>query len=150
MIFVSIDDNEVHNLRNIMSEVFGEENFAAQITVQTNPKGRVLQTHFAQSHDYVITYAKNAELADYSIKKSEQEILDDYPESDESGMYRLLELRNTHRQFGKHNRPNLYFSLFVDPSNGTVSLKTKEGYIEILPNWDDGYEGCWTWSKDKV
>ena len=48
VIFVSIDDNEVHRLRELMDEVFGEENFAAQVTVQSNPKGRVLSEGFAQ------------------------------------------------------------------------------------------------------
>jgi len=77
-------------------------------------------------------------------------VRDDYPEEDDRGRYRLLELRNTHRQFGKHNRPNLYYPLYADPNTGEVLLEPETGYIEILPHWDDDYEGCWTWSREKV
>src|SRR6266699_425721 len=57
VIFVSIDDNEVHNLRLVMNEVFGEENFLAQVTILSNPKGRVLGEHFARSHDDLVVYS---------------------------------------------------------------------------------------------
>src|SRR6202790_5325741 len=45
VIFISIDDNEVDNLRKLCAEIFGEEQFIAQCVVQTNPKGRVLDRH---------------------------------------------------------------------------------------------------------
>jgi len=150
VIFVSIDDNEFPRLRLLLDEVFGEENFAAQITVQTNPKGRVLQSHFAQSHDYLLVYAKNSEYADFSLKKTDEEVATDYPDSDGAGRYRLLELRNTHRQFGRHNRPNLYYPLFVETTTSTVSLDPGMSTVEVRPIWDDGFEGCWTWSREKV
>jgi len=54
VIFVYIYDHEVNNLRLLMDEIFGEENFVAQLTIQTNPKGRVLDPHFARTHDFVL------------------------------------------------------------------------------------------------
>lgn len=56
VIFVSIDDNEVHNLRIIMDEIFGEENFISNIAVQSNPRGRQSDTFVATVHDYVLIY----------------------------------------------------------------------------------------------
>ncbi len=58
VIFVSIDDHEVHNLRLLMNEIFGEENFIGQISILVNPKGRVLGQHFAKTHDYLLVYSK--------------------------------------------------------------------------------------------
>src|SRR5262249_37488553 len=122
VIFVSIDDNEVHNLRMLMNEVFGEENLISQITVVTNPKGRVMDEHFARSHDYLLVYSRSSLESPLSLEKSEEEIGDQYTEEDADGRYRLLELRNTHRQFGRFNRRNLYFAIFVDTRTGAVSL----------------------------
>lgn len=150
VIFVSIDDHEVHNLRLIMNEVFGEENFVAQVTIQTNPKGRVLGEHFALTHDYLLVYTRTALDDELGIAKTEQEIHSQYRDGeDERGPYRLLELRNTHRQFGRFNRPNLFYPLFVNPGDGSVSLEPRDGQ-EVLPLWDDGFEGCWSWGTAKV
>lgn len=59
VILVAIDDNEVHNLRLLLNEVFGEENFIAQIILETatdNNPGQV-----AREHEYLLVYAKNKE-----------------------------------------------------------------------------------------
>lgn len=153
-IFVSIDENEVHNLRMLLNEVFGEENFIAQITVLVNPKGRVLDEHFARSHEYLLVYAKLSDEADFSIEKSDAEVEKQYPHKDADDVrYRLLELRNTHHQFGRHNRPNMYYPIYVDPKGKaeldtvTVQLEEKKGLIPVYPDWDDGFEGCWTWYR---
>ena len=63
VIFVSIDDNEVHNLRAAMNEVFGEENFigtATRVAKKTSNKG----THFAPSKDYVVVYGRDIAAVD--------------------------------------------------------------------------------------
>lgn len=150
VIFVSIDDNEVHHLRMLMNEVFGEENFVAQITVLTNPKGRGLGEHFARNHDYLVVYTRSRLASELTLPKTEAEVREQYPESDEEGRFRSLELRNTHRQFGRFNRPNLYYPLYGRPKDGSVSLAPGKGLVEVWPNWDDGFEGCWAWGKKKV
>lgn len=151
VIFVSIDDHEVHNLRLLMDEIFGEENFVAQVTVQTNPKGRVLDPHFARTHDFVLIYTRAPLEAELGIPKSKEEIETDFDESDERGVFRSLELRNTHRQFGKHNRPKLWYPIYANPTDGSVALdSTPKHTVEIWPLWDDGFEGCWTWGQTKV
>jgi adenine-specific DNA-methyltransferase len=151
VIFVSIDDHEAHNLRLLMDEVFGEENFIAQVTVQTNPKGRVLDPHFARTHDFVIIYSKGPLEEELGVEKSAEQIEEEFNESDELGAFRSLELRNTHRQFGRHNRRKLWYALYVAPLDGTVSLeKTDQHSEEVWPRWEDGFEGCWTWGEPKV
>ena len=59
VIFVSIDDIEVHNLRMLMNENFGEDNFIGQIIVQSNPRGSQSIRHIAIVHEYVLIYTRN-------------------------------------------------------------------------------------------
>ena len=149
-IFISIDDREVDNLRKLCNEVFGESNFVAILSVLCNPKGRSQDKYFATNHEYVIAFSKRPLPKGYfSIAKDEEQIEAEYPEEDDGGKFRLLELRNTHREFGKHNRRNLFYPLHVD-ANGEVSLSPSDDTTPVLPIWDDGYEGCWTWQKSKA
>jgi adenine-specific DNA-methyltransferase len=153
VIFISIDDNEIDNLKKVCNDpsLFGESNFVGQITLLSNPKGRSQDKYLATCHEYLVIYSKGIlEKGNLSVPKSEKEIDKDYPLKDEGGVYRELELRNTHREFGKHNRPNLYYSFYIDPKSGSVSLEKTPGQIEVYPDWDDGFEGCWTWGKEKA
>ena len=152
IIFISIDDNEVHRLRMLMDEIFGLENSISQIVVQTNPRGRSLQRHVAQTHEYVLMYAKDIETAEvYKIPKTEKS-LSEYNKQDKGGSYRLLRLRNTGVQFfNRETRPNLFFPIYVNPKTGDTSLTSNIDFpIEVLPTTDDGVEGCWTWGEDKI
>ncbi|RNB53514.1 site-specific DNA-methyltransferase [Brevibacillus gelatini] len=150
VIFISIDDNEVDNLRKICDSIFSG-NFVAQITNLCNPKGRSQDKYFATNHEYILVYSKSTLPNGYfSIEKEKDQIETEYPEIDENGRYRLLELRNTHREFGKHNRKNLFYPIYVNPDNKQISLEFVNGYIKVEPIWDDGYEGCWTWEKAKA
>jgi len=149
VIFASIDDFEVYNLRMLFNEVFGEENFVAEIIIHSNPKGRVLDRHFSKSHEYVIVFAKDVLQTDLSLEKSEEDIEVQYTEEDNGGKFRQLELRNTHREFGKHNREKLYFPFFVHPEKLTVSLDPFPKAVKVYPDWEDGFEGCWTWGEPR-
>ena len=59
VIFISIDDNEVHNLRKICDEVFGEENFVANFIRKTKSVTNVEKTGVNIQHEYLLCYAKN-------------------------------------------------------------------------------------------
>ena len=59
IIFVSIDDYEIHNLRMLMNEVFGEENMFQQVVWQRHAGGGNNAKHFAVDHEYILVYAKN-------------------------------------------------------------------------------------------
>ena len=59
IIFVSIDDYEVHNLRMLMNEIFGEENMFQQVVWQRHAGGGNNAKHFAVDHEYILVYAKN-------------------------------------------------------------------------------------------
>ena len=150
VIFISIDEHEVAELRKVCDELFGEECFVAALTVLCNPKGRSQDKYFATNHEYVICYSKQVLPKGYfSVAKETSQILNEYREEDERGKYRLLELRNTHREFGRFNRSNLYYPFFVDKT-GCVHLEDSDDRFQVLPIWNDGFEGCWTWGKSKA
>ena len=75
VIFVCIDDNEVHNLRLLMNEVFGEENFIDCIIWKKRYGGGAKEKFLVSLHEYVLVYAKNlAELPEIFIPLSQKSI----------------------------------------------------------------------------
>ena len=72
-IFISIDDNEQENLKKICDEVFGEDNFLAQIIWERAYAPINLKKHFSRSHDFILCYAKHESLAiNNGIKRTEE------------------------------------------------------------------------------
>jgi adenine-specific DNA-methyltransferase len=61
-IFVSCDDNEFQNLRALMNEVFGDENFVATVIWQKVYAPKNSARHFSEDHDYIVVYARHADL----------------------------------------------------------------------------------------
>lgn len=152
VIFISIDDHEVANLRLVMDEVYGEENFIAQIVVQLNPRGRHLSRFVAKTHEYLLVYARNAQQQSlYAIEKDER-MLREYNKTDaDDRRYREIELRNRNPAFNSRTRPTLYFPIYVDPATGGVAVEQDEMHsVGVLPKNSEGGESAWTWSKQKV
>lgn len=151
VIFISIDDNEVTNLRKLCDEVFGEENFVAQVVVQTNPRGRTFDRFIAKTHEYLLVYTKNIDIEGlHEIPKSEKAIAE-YTKVDEHGKYRLLELRNRNPIFNRNNRPLMFYPIYADPNKLDVSLtKTERHVVEIYPRNSQGEDGCWTWGLERA
>ena len=67
VIFISIDDNEVHNLRKIGDEVFGEENFVGEL-IHQRAKGGGQAKYIVKGHDYILVYAYNISCI-YLVRK---------------------------------------------------------------------------------
>ena len=90
VIFVSIDDNEVHNLRLMMNEIFGEENFVAQIIWERAYAPVNLKHHFSESHDYIVCFARNIDqLGRLSLKRNEEaDARYKNPDNDPRGPYK--------------------------------------------------------------
>ena len=152
VLFISIDDNEAYNLIRLGCEVFGDENFIAQLAVLVNPRGRHLDRYVAKTHESILVFARDG-MNTAAIQGLEKEgrMIDEYNRSDEKGAYRLLGLRNRNQAFNPTTRPNLYYPLFVDPNSGTVSTAKSDRYsIEVWPDAPNGVKTCWTWGKDKA
>lgn len=74
VIFVSIDDNEVHNLRLLMNEIFGEENFVAEIIWQRTFAAKNDAKYLSTEHEYILLFAKQiTEIEIFSLDRTEKQ-----------------------------------------------------------------------------
>ncbi|MBC8179970.1 site-specific DNA-methyltransferase, partial [candidate division KSB1 bacterium] len=148
VIFISIDDNEVDNLRLMMNEVFGEENFVAQaprVAKRTSNKG----THFRPTKDYIVAYAKYLSLLpEFGVKKNISE--SDYSLADENGR-KYKQSGASLYQPSLDSRPNQRYyieapdgSLIIPPGNVFPDQKKDGAKIVPLNNTDK----VWRWSVD--
>ncbi|QYQ96866.1 site-specific DNA-methyltransferase [Riemerella anatipestifer] len=150
VIFISIDDNEVHNLRKICDDIFGDIQFESQIIPIVNPGGRDYK-QVAITNEYVLLYSKSDELV---LNEMPKEV--DFKFYDSKGGYILRELRNRNPKFHSGNRPNLFYPFFIDPNNKqdgycTVSLeKDSKHTVEAKPYNSKGKESVWRWGKEKA
>lgn len=147
VIFISIDDNEVANLRKLCDEIFGEDNFVGILPTIMNLKGNNDQFGFAGTHEHTIVYTKNYFMSTlYEFYVSEKE-LEDW-EEDSYGLYKKgANLKATGINAPRYKRPNLFFPLYIDDNNN-VQLKFNKSFYEIYPI-TDGEEMSWRWSKEK-
>lgn len=153
VLFISIDNNEQHNLIKICNEIYGEKNYIGTVAVQLNPRGRNLDKFIATTHESLIIIAKNSDnLNTLNGLPKEGRMVDEYNLNDpQKGKYRLLGLRNRNQAFNPITRPNLYFPLFVDPLTKKVSSIQNEIFTDIVyPDTPEGVKTCWTWGKDKI
>lgn len=153
VIFISIDDNEIHHLRLILNEIFGEENFIGQIVVQSNPRGSQSIKHLANVHEYIIVFAKNIDELDMLGIELSDAMKDEYKYTYKDGRkYRLQGLRQRGSSWRREDRPSLFFSIWVNPDTGATSLKeTKDFSIPVYPiKPTTGEDGRWRWSTSKV
>ena len=94
VIFASIDDNEQENLKKLCNEVFGEDNFIAQVVWERAYSPVNLKKHFSESHDYILCYAKNIAMAVCNGLPRSSEANDRYsnPDSDPRGDWKASDL----------------------------------------------------------
>ncbi len=81
VIFISIDGNEIHNLRKICEEIFGAENFVAEIIWKkrsTPPNDKII----AAQHEYILTITKNSEKAALNLRQRNEEQVARYKNPD--------------------------------------------------------------------
>ena len=154
VIFISIDDNELINLRKVCDEIFGEENFYTQIIVQSNKRGQTYK-QISKTHEYMLVYTKHSETEFNELEKGDDN--NDLNLLDKIGRFNIREVRNRNPKFGRHNRPNLFYPIYVNPNvvdeNGfcPISLeKTDDFCVEVIPLNSQGQESCWRWGQKKV
>ena len=149
LICISIDGNEIDNLRKICSEVFGEDNYVTEIVVQNNPRGRQSDSFVATTHEYLLCFAKNASTCIVNGIPLTDEQRQEYQYSDDKGAYRLLGLRQRGVASLREDRPEMFFPIYVNPDTLEVSLESKNGWEIVIPKKSDGRDGRWMWGKEK-
>jgi adenine-specific DNA-methyltransferase len=136
-IFVSIDDHEVHNLRALMNEIFGEENFLGMITRSTGtPTGGGFEG-FVNLVDYMLVYGRNSaavSLAGTAFTPEDEAI---YNQSDDGGRYLTRSLRRTGGADRHEDRPSMFYG-----------IPGPDG-VEVFPIGPGGYESRWRCGPDR-
>ena len=136
VIFVQCDDNEQAYLKILMDEIFGRENFVANM-VWKGRGGRQDSKFIAQIHETIAVFGKNVNY----LKINKNTIKDDstysFYDKNKKQNYKLQLIRKWGSNSRRTDRPNLYYGI-------KYSGKT------IFPIHSDGSDGCWRWSKKKL
>lgn len=135
VIFISIDDNEVENLQKVCSEIFGENNFIANLIWKSKSGGANDSRYFAVDHEYVLVYAKSADNLEIYIDK-EATVTTSYNRKDENGEYALDRLDKQSIRYS----PALDYEI-IGPDGKIYRPQHKD---PLHPN------ATWRWSKDNV
>ena len=154
VVFISIDSREASNLRSLMDDVFGSENFIGLLPTVMNLKGNNDAFAFADTHEFTIVYAKSREQCTVNELPIPEESQEDW-EEDERGLYKRADtLRRTGQDASRERRPNGWFPVFITPDNtvyATEDDKPRSANDEALwPINEAGDELSWTWSKKKI
>lgn len=152
VIFVSIDDHEVHNLTLMMNEIFGEENFIGQFVVNSSPSA-IDYGHLAKMHDYVLFYAKSI---DATVTDQLPEEDKEFKYQDKTGQFNIYPLYNGNVAFNPKTRPNLFYPFYLNPSRRiekhfyAIDLEPHKGWVKVLPvvSRKDAIQRVWRWGKD--
>lgn len=153
VIFISIDDNEVTNLRAVCSEIFGEINFIAQLPTIMNLKGNNDQYGFSGTHEYTLVFAKNIANEDSigELPLTEEDI-GDYNLQDEKGYYKQgATLMRTGEAGAREKRPKGYYPIYVSKDLSKISIERMNADdYEVYPKTADGKEMSWRRSKETL
>ena len=144
VIFISIDDHEVENLKKICNEIYGESNFVAIINWKGRG-GRQDSKYYAAVHEYILCYAKNIGnfVAGEDIKQG-----DVYPKFDKekNRFYKTQLLRKWGSNSLRTDRPNLYYPI-KGPDGSDVYPMIYGGSKGAL---ESSIQGCWRWSASTL
>uniref|UniRef100_UPI003FF0628B site-specific DNA-methyltransferase n=1 Tax=Candidatus Limisoma sp. TaxID=3076476 RepID=UPI003FF0628B len=137
VIFISIDDNEVENLKKICNEVFGESNFLTCITRSTGtPTGGGFDG-LVNELDYILVYSKKSQFATINGLPMSEDDSAIYDQTDNKGRYLTRSLRRTGGEDRREDRPTIYYG-----------LKAPDGTI-VFPKGPTGYDSRWICGEPK-
>jgi adenine-specific DNA-methyltransferase len=123
VIFVSIDDREVHHLRLLMNEVFGEENFVSSIIWRKKVvRGRGAR-HVLPQTEYILVYAKKIGALPPFSEPLTDAMRAEYAQSDELGPYKLIPLAKSGTSHSP--RPNLVYPITA-PDGSAIPCPTHQ------------------------
>lgn len=137
VVFVTIGEDEIHRLHQIMDEVFGIDNFVDTVIWQKNYAPKNTAKHFSSDHDYVLVYAKNKEIWRPGLLERTADQDADYknPDNDPRGLWKA----------GNPSARNYY-------SKGSYAIKCPGGRIIAGPPqgqyWRMSEETLWKWDAE--
>lgn len=139
-LWITIDDGEAHYLKVMCDEVFGRNNFIANVIWEKSDSPRMDAEFFSVRHDSLLVYSKDKGSLKLNKTPSDEKLPDHYNKVDIDGRaYYLKPLRAMGGQGDSRlARPTLYYPLTAP--DGTL----------VYPRKQDGSDGAWRWSKEKT
>ena len=136
VIFISIDENEISNLKKICNEVFGEENYIGSFIWRKKDGGGQAKEHFVIEHEFIVVYQKSQQFIWFD--KEEARDISQYNKKDERGNFKITKLAKWGNTARREDRPSMYFSLLAP--DGT----------DAFPIAPDGNDGRWRVGKERM
>lgn len=129
VIFISIDDNEVENLKKICNEIFGESNFVADIVWKHTQQSKNDELHFSRQYNHTLSYSKSKALLPefYFVRTDEDNVNYKNPDNDPKGLWRNGDVRSP------NYRKTLCFDIIAP--NGNIIKAPSNG---------------WRWSENNI
>lgn len=122
VICISIDDNEIDNMRKICDEVFGEQNLVNIFIWNCSTAGGIRPKFASKTHEYICVYAKKIDLLPMLFAPLSEEAKKMYTQKDEKGLYRDKDF------IFKNKSTNVNQKYLIECPDGE-KVKPKEGYI---------------------
>ncbi|MFH1128003.1 MAG: site-specific DNA-methyltransferase [Candidatus Omnitrophota bacterium] len=136
VIFISIDDNEVGQLKLLCNEIFGQQNFVGQLIWRKKEGGGQTDMYFVTEHEYILVYQRTNKFTWLDKEKSED--ISSYNKRDKYGNFRLVKLEKWGSGARREDRPTMYFPI-IGPDNK-----------KVYPIAPDGNEGRWRVGKSTM
>jgi adenine-specific DNA-methyltransferase len=135
VIFISIDDNEGHAMRDLCNEIFGQDNYVATFVWRKVDSPNDNKVSITPDHEYVLCFCRDKAEVSFS-RLVAPSILAAYPHRGEDGrLYRDRLLKKNGRNSLRRDRPTMYFE--VEGPDG----------VDVFPTHDNGEEACWAMGK---
>ncbi|MFR9716944.1 site-specific DNA-methyltransferase [Corynebacterium striatum] len=135
VIFISIGDQELDNLKKLCGEIFGEHNFLANIVwANREGGGGSDSTTFKSKHEYLLAYARSRDNSEIYGDETKEDKSYAYEDEfvEERGRYKLIKLNSFSIQYSKS------MDYEIENEDGSISVPS-----------ENGRRGIWRWSRDK-
>ena len=178
VIIISIDDNEITNLKLLCDEIFFENNFIALIPTVMNLKGNQDEFGFAGTHEYTLIYSKNNIKSHINEFPIDDEELEKWSEDDISYFKKGAPLRATGEESKREDREKMFYPILVDKKTYLITTSITQAEYEaiydskrkkfndnhlnflmkkyktkfhiVLPITDDNEYGRWRWGWSEI
>ena len=137
-IWVTLDDREAHYFKVMMDEVFGRNNFVANVVWEKADSPRMDAKLFSSRHDHLLVYAFNSN--NFTVNRlTSDETPEHYNKMDENGrIYYIKPLRAMGADGHREKRPSMYFSVTAPDGQ------------EVFPKNPDGSDSRWRWGIERI
>ncbi len=162
IIIVTIDDYEFHNVRHIMNEIYGEEQYIGNIVIKNNPSGRSTVSGLSVCHEYALLYGKESNTKLSRLARNEKQIAR-FNEEDEIGPF---EWRNFLKSGYREQFPKMYYPIFIKKDGSGFRIpellwnssikeyeildKLRDDEFISYPIDSKGNHRRWRWGLDRV